>query len=124
MSLSGDFQPTVIISDSAIDPDRFLFEGVDTSPGPVYSVGETAKIFFGRSPSWLRGHESAGKFLIPGQDPVVPNRRVQNSARFFCLEDIEKIAHCLAYHGVLTGARLRIVLTILKAQAQLWNYIA
>ena len=124
MALSGDLQPTVIIADAYIDPDRFIFDGVDTTSYPTWTVGETSKIFFAKSPEWLRSQERRDRFVIPGEEPVVPKRRVARDARFFCLEDIEKIAHCLAYHGVISGAQLRITLVMLKAQGQLWGYIA
>ena len=124
MPLSGDWQPTIVIADAFIDPDRFIFDGVDTSAYPTWTVGETAKVFFAKSPSWLRNQERRGKFCIPGEEPVEPKRRVQNEARFFCLEDIEKIAHCLTYYGVISGTKLRTTLVMLKAQGQLWGYIA
>ena len=124
MTLSGDWQPTVVIADAYIDPDRFIFEGVDTSRYPTWTVGETAKVFFAKSPSWLRSQERCGRLSIPGEEPIQPKRRVQNNARFFCLEDIEFISHSLAYHGVISGVKLRLTLVMLKAQGQLWGYIA
>lgn len=117
------YDPTVIIADAAIDPDKFLFEGVDTTEFPTFSVGEVSKIFFARSPAWLRQMEAKGYFDVEGDIEFTPRRFVSKNARFFCLEDIEKVAHALTYHQAIPATRLRIILTMLKAQGQLWGYI-
>jgi hypothetical protein len=39
------------------------------------------------------------------------------------MEDIERLAHALAYNNVITGARLRTVLILLKAEAQIWGIL-
>lgn len=121
--MKTDYDPTVIIADAGIDPNNFLFEGIDTSELPTFSTGEVAKLFFARSPGWLRQQEAKGYFVIEGDIEVAPRRRISKNARFFCLEDIEKIAHALTYHQAIPAYRLRTVLMILKGQGKLWGYI-
>lgn len=115
-------EPTLLFSEVGLDPDRLIFEGIDTTRYPTFSVGETAKFFFARSASWLRTQDNAGKFITEDEGFVV-RRRVAKNARFFCLEDIEKMAHALATNGQISTARLRIVLSQLKIQGRLWEYI-
>jgi hypothetical protein len=118
-----DWNPTIVIADPSLDPDKLIFEGVDTTKGPEFSVGEVAKYFFARSPSWLRQHEIKGHFFVHGEPDFTPRRRVARNARFFYLEDIERIAHALAFNNVITGARLRTILILLKAEAQIWGFL-
>lgn len=122
--MSQNFAPTIVIADPNLDPDKLLFEGVDTSKGPAFSVGEVAKFYFARSPSWLRDHESKGNLVIAGEPEFTPRRRVSRNARFFYLEDIERVAHALTYNNVITGARLRTVLVLLRAEAQIWGILS
>jgi hypothetical protein len=120
----NDWTPTIVIADPSLDPDRLLFQGIDTTKGPEFSVGEVAKYFFARSPSWMRTHEAKEHFIIPDEPGFEPRRRVSRNARFFYLEDIERIAHALAYNNVITGARLRTILMLLKAEAQVWGILS
>lgn len=122
--MKSEWNPTVVIADAAIDSERFLFDGIDTSKYPTFSVGEVSKVFFAKSPSWLRQQEAKGFLLIEGDIDFTPRRRISKSARFFCLEDIEKVAHALTYHNVISAVDLRVVLTMLKAQGLLWGYIS
>lgn len=122
--MKADLSPSLIIADQAIDPDRFLFEGIDTTERPTFSVGEVSKIFFARSPSWVRAEEKKGHCSIEGDIEFETRRRISKNARFYCLEDIEKIAHALTYHGAISVTKLRIVLMLLKYQGQLWGYLA
>lgn len=120
----SEWDPTVVITDLNLDPDHLLFENIDTTPYPHFSVGEVAKLFFAKSPSWLRAQETAGKFNIEGEDLFEVRRRVAKHARYFCLEDIELMAHALAYNRVINGVRLRTMLTVLKGVGQIWGYLS
>jgi hypothetical protein len=121
---NSEWNPTVVITDLNLDPDHLLFEGIDTSQYPHFSIGEVAKIFFAKSPSWLRGQETAGKFSIQGEDVFLVRRRVAKHARYFCLEDIELMVHALAFNRVINGVRLRTTLTVLKGVGQIWGYLS
>ncbi len=120
----SDFEritPLLVVPET-LDPDKLLFEGIDTSHYPCFSVGEVAKIFFARSPSWLRDAERAGQLTMPGVDFDGPKRRIAKSARFFCLEDIEKVDHCLMYHQLIPSYKFIAALKILQCMGQIWGY--
>lgn len=114
--------PIIMMADPLLDPEKMIFDGIDTSEYPLYSVGEMAKVFFARSASWARSHENAGHFDL--DDKFIPRRRIAKNARYYSLSEIEQIAHGLAANQIISGARLRLVLTMIRSQGQLWDYIA
>jgi len=119
----GQIPANVVVADSGVDPERSLFVGIDTAQrGPMFSVGETSKVFFARSPQWLRLHESRGHFEVDGVGPVIA-RREGKFARVYSLADVEAIAHGLAYHRVISGRRLLSVLYILRGIGEIYGLI-
>lgn len=56
-----------LLADPALDPNKMLLEGIDTSAGPLYSVSEMAKVFFARSSHWVRWLETCD---YPVPDPA------------------------------------------------------
>jgi len=119
----GQRPATVVVADSGVDPERSLFAGVDTfQRGPMFSIGEAAKVCFARSPQWLRLHEAQGHFLVGGEGPVI-GRREGKFARVYSLADLEAIAHALAYHRVISGRRLLSVLYVLRGIGEIYGLI-
>lgn len=63
---------TVILQDTRLDPDRFILDGVDVSSGPSFNVSTFGRIFFARTPYWVRWLESEQKNVLNG-DPDCPH---------------------------------------------------
>lgn len=92
---------------------------------PVYRVQEVAKVFFGMSASWLRlklqatDDRPGTSFMISG----VPMefRRTEQGARVFWLSDIQPMAESLYNLGDIKVEKLRAILRVVEAQAQLFE---
>jgi hypothetical protein len=110
-----------ILADPALDTEKFMLEGIDTSAKPLYSVSTMAQVFFARSSHWVRWLEAEGMLVLDGE-PLIPVRTDSN-ARKYDLALIEKIAHALASNKKIEISQLRHALTIVKTQAQMYNYI-
>ena len=121
---------TTLLKDKAIPgDDGFMLAGIDTSTRPVYSVAEVSKVFFARSPHWVRWVERKGWLVLDGEQvgtyrkPVGDDVKPGNGYRQYCLSDIEKMAHALAQHGAIDGDQLMNALRIVAAQARLYGYL-
>jgi hypothetical protein len=101
-------------------PEYFMFYGIDVSDGPRFNVTEIAKIFFARSPHWIRLLEREGKFKLDGKR--VGTKRERNGARYYNLDDVENIAYALAKQGLIDGNQLEVALMTAWAMAQMWGY--
>lgn len=112
----------VVVTDPRIPTDRYIFEGIDVSREPVFSISEVSKFFFARSPDWIRWRERKGFFVLDGQD--VGGYRTEEGARRYSLSDVEKMAHSLAEKEAINGAQLTVTLILLQTQAKLWGYIS
>lgn len=98
--------------------------------GPFYSVHEVAKMFFAMSPSWIRlkltpddDHPDTW-FVRPDGTPMVFRRRnpdKEDSARVFTLADIEPMAYSLRRFGAIGHTRLRQVVRVVQAEADLYD---
>lgn len=113
----------MVIGDLSLDTERLLFQGIDTSEGPHYSIGEVTKTFFARGPQWLRNQENIGNFAVDGEEQLTVVRREGKFARDFLLSDVELIAHALAYNQVITGRKLRSIVTILRSIGEIWGFL-
>lgn len=111
-----------ILTDTRLPADKFILEGVDVSEEPLFAISEVAKMFFARSPHWIRWRERKGDFNLDGED--VSGGRTQTGLRKYTLADIEKIAHALAEKGAINGAQLNTVLLLVQTEARLWGHIA
>lgn len=109
-----------MLADPALDTDKFMLEGIDTSEKPLYSVSTMAEVFFARSSHWVRWLENENQMVLDGE-PLVPIR-TESNARKYDLSLIEKIAHALASHGKISPQQLRHALTIVRTQAQMYGY--
>lgn len=143
---------TTVIADAHIDPDRLMFEGVNTDEKPVYTVSEMAKVFFGRTNHWIRWLESNGRMAVvknPSKDckvcsntrvatkgdgeisgpcpkctiPVGTRRSEKMNGRIYTLGDIEEVAHALAQNQSISGTQLRLTLKMLRAQGEMYGYL-
>jgi hypothetical protein len=115
-----------VITDHRIDPAKFILADIDTSPRPHFNVSEVAKVFFARSPHWVRWREARGFFVLDegtGQEKPVGNHRTQRGARYYTLSDVEEMAHALAQKQAITGSQLRTTLLLVENSARLWGYL-
>lgn len=121
------WQPTIVIGDAAIDPDKWLFphQFEALKPGdrvrPTYTVNEVAKFFFARSAAWMRSSER--KATLDQQPLVDFLGRGAGERREYTLYDIERVAHAFAAGALISGERLRIALRLLQLEAHLWRYL-
>lgn len=111
----------VVVTDSRLPTDKFILEGIDVAREPVFTVSEVAKVFFARSPHWVRWRERKGFFTLDGED--VGGQRTDEGARRYNLADIEKMAHALAEKGAINGAQLTNALLLVQTEAKIYGYI-
>lgn len=141
-------QPLIVSTSDTLTPpgrrfwlDDSMFEkdekGMFT---PRFSVQEIAKTFFAQSSDWLRWRMRPDKpnkqgevrfpegfFVLDGK-PLKFKRLISDSkdpnhqtARYFTLADIERMAHALAQQGIIDGLRLGNILTMLRCCARLYG---
>lgn len=73
--------------------DKLIYEGIDTSYGPLFSVGEVSRIFLKQQgPWWLRRREE--KVMVNGQPWTA--QRTGSNARTYELSDVELLLHGMA----------------------------
>jgi hypothetical protein len=115
----------VTIADPRLDDKKFIFEGIDVTREPLFTVSEIAKFFFGRSAHWVRWQEGQGHFTLTKDGEKVPvgDRRTESGARVYALSDVEDIAHALAEHQAINGRQLNDVMLILSTNARIWGYL-
>ena len=80
----------------------------DGLPGPTFTTGEVAKIFFGRRRWWLQMHD----FVLDGA--LIEPRRNEHGVRQYTLVDIERMGYALAQAGEIGGERLISILSIVR----------
>jgi hypothetical protein len=125
--MSNLWQPTIVIGDAAIDPDKWLFprQFEPIKPGstvrPTFTVTEVAKFFFARSSAWLRNNER--KATLDDVPLTEYLGRGVGERREYTLYDIERVAHGLAQCGLISGERLRLALRLLQLEAHCWRYL-
>jgi hypothetical protein len=112
-----DLEPTVILADTELDLNKLIFQGVDTTQCPLFSLNETASFFFAKKKLWLANHDRDKHLVFDGK--MITGGR-ENNMRFYNLSEIEKIAHGLAANQYIPGERLRITLQLLRWQGRLW----
>jgi hypothetical protein len=101
---------------------------VDSSgmPVPNYAVQEAAKLFFGRSPDWLRWryrkatNRPHGYFVLNGV--VLEPKRTEAGSRYYTLADIERMAYALVENYAIDPEQLYLIIQTVLIQARL-NYI-
>jgi hypothetical protein len=110
----------LVIHEDRLPQHQFILEGIDTSREPHYTVSEVAKFFFARTAHWIRWRESKGFFVLNGE-PIATNRK--DKARFYTLEDVEKMAYALAEQKAINGAQMSNVLLLVQTEAKVWGYL-
>jgi hypothetical protein len=119
------------------NPDRF--ETVEEERvWPHYSVKETAKFFFGKSPHWLRwrylsdertskvtgevtkaAKHPDGFFVLDGE-PLVPKTSI-SGYRYYTLPDIERMAAALGQQKVIDGWEVNAITLLAVSNAAIWG---
>lgn len=98
-------------------------------PRPVYTVQETAKLFFGKGSDWLRwryrpdktGHFPEGYFMLNGVK--LEPKRTEKGNRYYTLADIERMAYALVENHAIDPEHLSVVLQLVLLQARLYRII-
>jgi hypothetical protein len=99
----------------------------DGLPLPNYTVQETAKVFFGRGPDWLRwryrpaNNYPKGYFVLG--ETILEPKRTEKGNRYYTLADIERMAHALVQNNAIDGEQLSIILQLVLLQARLHRVI-
>jgi hypothetical protein len=107
--------------------DHMFSRNEEGIPLPHYTVQETAKVFFGRGPDWLRWryrpatHYPQGYFVLG--NTVLEPKRTEKGNRYYTLADIERMAHALVQNNAMDGEQLLIVLQLVLLQAQVHRVI-
>lgn len=96
---------------------------------PHFSVQEVAKIFFAKSPDWLRWRSRGaegypdGYFVLDPNDPAkrtkLEPKRTDAGARYYTLADVEKMLHAAYQNGAIEGFELAAGIYIVKWMARL-----
>lgn len=98
-----------------------IFEDADpTIVGPTFTVTEVAKVFFNRTPHWVRWIEREGWLKTPDGESLVPR---EGGLRAFTLPSIEKIAYNLADNGRIDGGQLLVALRVVRSIADVWEML-
>lgn len=112
----------VVIVDSRLPTDRLLFEDIDTeTDGPKFTISEVAKLFFARSPHWVRWQERKGNLTLDGN--IVGQHRSDAGSRFYTLADVEQMAHALATRKAIGGDQLNNAMLIAQSVARLYHLL-
>jgi hypothetical protein len=107
--------------------DNMFHRTEDGIPIPNYTVQETAKVFFGRGPDWLRwryrpaNNYPDGYFVLKGT--ILEAKRTESGNRYYTLADIERMAHALVENNAIDGQQLSIILQLILLQARLHRVI-
>lgn len=112
---------TVVVTDTRLDSERFMLDGIDVSEGPQFTVSEIAKVFFGRSSHWVRWLEGQKALMLDGKE--VGTGRTAKGARVYDLADVEKITHALAQGRKISGAQAANALLVVQTVARIWGFV-
>lgn len=93
---------------------------------PTFKIGEVAKVFFARSPDWLRwlstqNEQGGGIFELGGQPLTV--RRTTSEARIYTLVDVERLAHALLEHGRIDMQQFTSAINIIRWMAYCYKIL-
>lgn len=143
---ADEVTPALVILDYIIDTAQPLFEGIDTSAEPTFTVSEVSKFFFRRTSHWLRLQENlcvkcrnpwrtADPNVCPedGQEHDLGLIRIngikmspprnEGNHRYYTLTDVENTARGLYEQNVIDHNQLSFALAIARLQGRLWDYI-
>lgn len=97
-----------------VHPERRIFDGVDTTRGPEYLVGEMTKSFLGWSSQYIRKLEGQG---------VLDKARQHEGKRRYNLAEVEEVAYRLHDHKVIDPQHHHNILNALYFVARIWRII-
>lgn len=119
-------QFSVVLQSAGLPEDHMILEGIDTSEGPLFSVTEAGKVFFGRSGHWIRWRERDGALVLDGV-PVGRGRRAgkkkSEGYRSYSLTDIEQMTHALCQNGAIDGAQLLHALRVVQSISRVYGHL-
>lgn len=97
-------------------------------PRPVYTVQETARLFFGKGSDWLRWryrpaepHYPHGYFVLNGVQ--LEPKRTEAHNRYYTLADIERMAYALVENSAIDADHLSVIIQLVLLQARLYRVI-
>jgi hypothetical protein len=99
-------------------------EGCEFEYPPASGTGKGVKCSIqpkDHDPELRDAHCHTWKLMLDGR--LVGTRRNEKSARIYTLSDVEEIAHALAQSGSITGTQLRNTITVIKTQAEMFEYL-
>jgi len=109
-------------SERAENEEILIFAGIETDE-PKFRVSEVAKVFFARSPHWVRWREREGH--TDYFDQKINGRSDPNAgARSYTLVDVERMARGLAQHGAIDERQLAGALMILRGLGGIYGYLS
>jgi hypothetical protein len=114
------------IVDDQLPQTGFIFDGLDVTSGPVLTISEVAKFFFHRSAHWIRWAERKGFLRLDGKRVGVKRKKdgtKEGGARYYTLDDVEKMAHALTQNKIFDGEQLEDILRLLYAEGRVWGYL-
>lgn len=114
---------TIVLQSVGLPENNMLLDGIDTSEGPLFSVTEAAKAFFGRSGHWIRWKEREGDIVLDGKPVARGRSKGARGYRCYTLNDIEQMAHALAQCGAIDGSQLLNALRVVQAMARIYEYL-
>lgn len=121
-TIAAEEAEPIVLTDAKIDPDHFILEGIDTSAIPLrYSVSEIGKVFFARTPHWVRWLYRQEKVFLDGK-PVAMTK-TEKGSRVYTLSDVEQFTHALAQNGAISGQQARHALALVAIEAQVWGLV-
>lgn len=112
-----------------LDDLRPITKDLDLERSPRYRIGEVAKVFFAKSPHWVRWRERSDAFVIEGERWGPARAGGTNlKARDYDLGDIEVMVRLLYKGKAISRRDHRLALAIVSSQAELYrlghdNYI-
>ena len=107
--------------------DSMCIRNDEGQPLPAYTVQETAKVFFGRGPDWLRWRYRPAREYPHGyfvlDNVILEPKRTEKGNRYYTLADIERMAHALAENNAIDGEQLSVILQLVLLQARVHGII-
>lgn len=108
------------ISDT--DFESVMFDALPEGEGPAFTVSEVGKIFFARSPHWMRWIEREGWLTDDDGEPLV-RRREGSTVRTYGLSDVEQIAYALADKRKIGAHQLLMALRVMRSIGDVWDLL-
>lgn len=99
-----------------------MFGALPEGEGPAFTVSEVGKIFFARSPHWMRWIEREG-WLTDDDGELMVRRREGSTVRTYGLADVERIAYALADKRRIDAPQLLMALRVMRSVGDVWGLL-